>query len=288
MTMLLASAAVLLRLAGFFTEPWLDDEDIHAVVGESNRVLWTMAENRPLSVVTWNIERGIRFERVAETLDALDADIVLLQEVDRFCSRSDGRDVPRELAVRLRMNWVSGGEFQEIGEGRHGEPCVSGQAILSRLPLVDAHVLRFDDQASMKWRLNPAQPRRGGRVALGVRTGGVLVYSLHLESGSDEMLRGRQVGELVEGLDDGAAPVIIGGDFNNRGGQQSPMFEPLAAAGFRNTLSADESSRARRSIDWIFVRDSEGHARVVRVEDASDHDPVVARISGAASGRPRF
>ena len=288
MTMLLALAGALLRLAGFFTEPWLDDEDIHAVVGESNRVLWTMAEKRPLSVVTWNIERGIRFERVAETLDALDADIVLLQEVDRFCSRSDGRDVPRELAVRLRMNWVSGGEFQEIGEGRHGEPCVSGQAILSRLPLVDAHVIRFDDQASMKWRLNPAQPRRGGRVALGVRTGGLLVYSLHLESGSDEMLRGRQVAELVEGVDDGAAPVIIGGDFNNRGGQQSPMFDPLAAAGFRNTLTADESSRARRSIDWIFLRDSEGHARVVRVEDASDHDPVVARISGTASGRPRF
>ena len=288
MTMLLAFVGALLRLAGFFTEPWLNDEDIHAVVGESNRVLWTMADERPLSVVTWNIERGVRFERVAETLEALDADIILLQEVDRFCSRSDGRDVPRELAVRLRMNWVSGGEFQEIGEGRQGEPCVSGQAILSRWPLVDAHVIRFDDQAAMKWRLNPAQPRRGGRVALGARAGGVLVYSLHLESGSDELLRGRQVGELVEGLDANAAPVIIGGDFNNRGGHESPMFGPLAAAGFRNTLTADESSRARRSIDWIFVRDSRGHARVVRADDASDHDPVAARVAVEGTVQPRF
>jgi endonuclease/exonuclease/phosphatase family metal-dependent hydrolase len=286
--MMLAFVGALLRLVGFFTEPWLNDDDIHAVVGESNRVLWTMAETRPLSVVTWNIERGIRFERIAETLEALDADIILLQEVDRFCSRSEGRDVPRELAVRLRMNWVSGGEFQEIGEGRQGEPCVSGQAILSRLSLVDAHVIRFDDQASMKWRLNPAQPRRGGRVALGVRTGGLLMYSLHLESGSDEMLRGRQVSELVEGLDAGAAPVIVAGDFNNRGGQESPMFGPLAAAGFHNTLTADESSRARRSIDWIFVRDSVGRARVVRADDASDHDPVVVRISTGGAGRPRF
>ena len=288
MTILLAFVGALLRLAGFFTEPWLNDEDIHAVVGESNRVLWTMAEERPLSVVTWNIERGVHFERVAATLDAMDADIILLQEVDRFCSRSDGRDVPRELAVRLRMNWVSGGEFQEIGEGRQGEPCVSGQAILSRLPLVDAHVIRFDDQAAMKWRLNPAQPRRGGRVALGVRTGGVLVYSLHLESGSDELRRGRQVGELVEGLDVNAAPVVIGGDFNNRGGKESPMFGSLATAGFRNTLTADESSRARRSIDWIFVRGSEGQARVVRADDASDHDPVVARVAINGSVRPRF
>lgn len=288
MTMLLAFVGALLRLAGFFTEPWLNDEDIHAVVGESSRVLWTKADDRPLSVVTWNIERGVHFERVAETLDALDADIILLQEVDRFCSRSDGRDVPRELAVRLRMNWVSGGEFQEIGEGRQGEPCVSGQAILSRLPLADAHVIRFDDQASMKWRLNPAQPRRGGRVALGAWTGGVLVYTLHLESGSDEVLRGRQVSELVEELGDGAAPVIVAGDFNNRGGLESSMFGPLAAAGFRSTLTSDESSRARRSIDWIFVRDTEGQARVVRADDASDHDPVVARIASEGSVEPRF
>jgi endonuclease/exonuclease/phosphatase family metal-dependent hydrolase len=288
MAMLLAIAATLLRLTGFFTEPWLDDEDIHAVVGESNRVLWTRADDRALSVVTWNIERGVHFERVAAVLETLDADVILLQEVDRFCSRSDGRDVPRELAVRLRLNWVSGGEFQEIGEGRQGEPCVSGQAILSRLPIADAHVVRFDDQASMKWRFNPAQPRRGGRVALGARAGGVLVYSLHLESGGDEVLRGRQVSELLSGLGPGSGPVIIAGDFNNRGDLESPMFAPLSISGFQNTLTRDESARARRRIDWIFVKEAGGHARVVRADDASDHDPVIANIATTISVQPRF
>ena len=106
MTLLLAFVGALLRLAGFFTEPWLNDEDIHAVVGETSRVLWTRADDRPLSVVTWNIERGVHFERVAETLDGLDADIILLQEVDRFCSRSDGRDVPHHIAHQLRRRRV--------------------------------------------------------------------------------------------------------------------------------------------------------------------------------------
>jgi len=205
-------------------------------------------------------------------------------DIDRFCSRSDKRDVPRELAVRLRLNWVSGGEFQEIGEGRQGEACVTGQEILSRLPIADAHVIRFDDQASLKWRFNPAQPRRGGRVALGARTGGVLVYSLHLESGGDEALRARQLAALAGEAHDAALPVIIAGDFNNRGGLDSPMFASLAPAGFANTPAGDTAGLARRPIDWIFGKGVAGTARVVRADIASDHDPVVARISV----QPRF
>ena len=272
-------AAAFLRLTGFFIEPQLDDEDIHAVIGESSRVLWAATDTRPLTFVTWNIERGIRFEQVADILEAIDADVVLLQEVDRFCSRSERRDVPRELAVRLRMNWVSGGEFQEIGEGRRGEPCVSGQAILSRLPISDAHVIRFDEQAPLKWRLNPAQPRRGGRVALGARTGGMVVYSLHLESGSDEGLRSRQITEVVAAADGEALPVVIGGDFNSGGYPDSTSFAALGLAGFANTAASGGAQSARRPIDWIFVRGGTGNARLVYGEGASDHDPIVVAIS---------
>lgn len=280
MSWLTAFALALFRFTGFFTEPQLADHEIHAVAGEPARVMAAAAPERPVTVVTWNIERGTRFDRVAGVLADLDADVILLQEADRFCSRSGDRDVARELAVRLHMNFVTGGEFQEIGEGRRGRPCVSGQAILSRLPIDDPATLRFSDQATLKWRLNPAQPRRGGRIALRARTAGITFYSVHLESGGDERRRGNQVQDIVR---DSAAheTVIVGGDFNNLGDATSPMFAGLASAGFANATSNQTGDQqvARRPIDWIFSKGVTAAANVVRAADASDHDPVIAQTS---------
>ncbi len=279
MTLLIAFALALLRLTGFIVEPRLDDEEIHAVSGEPSRIVAAAAADRPLTIVTWNIERGAKFDRIADVLATIDADVILLQEADRFCSRSDHRDVARDLAAQLRMNFITAGEFQEIGEGRRGRPCVSGQAILSRTPIDDAAAVRFADQATLKWRLNPAQPRRGGRMALRARTAGVTFYSVHLESGSDEARRANQVRELVEDASTAAAPVIIGGDFNNLGDAGTPMFGPLSANGFANALTVDalDQTVARRPIDWIFAKGAPVLARVLRAPDASDHDPVIAR-----------
>ncbi len=279
MSLLAAFALAVFRLAGFFFEPRLDDHEIHAVAGERSRVMWPLAPDRPLTIVTWNIERGVRFDRVAAVLDELDADVILLQEVDRFCSRSGDRDVARDLAIELGMNFVSAGEFQEIGEGSRDKPCVSGQAVLSRMQIDEATTVRFEDQASLKWRLNPAQPRRGGRIALRARTGGAVFYSVHLESGADEERRSKQVFDILQDVPRDQGPVIIGGDFNNRGDAASAMFSGLRAAGFGNAMPVDEIERreARRPIDWIFARNTSAKAEVMRAPDASDHDPVIAR-----------
>ena len=186
----------------------------------------------------------------------------------------------RPLAVvQLGMNYVTAGEFQEIGEGRRGRPCLSGQAILSRLPIADATTVRFEDQASLKWRLNPAQPRRGGRMALRARIAGALFYSVHLESGSDERRRANQIADILANVPAAGEPVIIGGDFNNVGGEDSAMFSALRAAGFTNAMSANaiERGAARRPIDWIFTKRIRATSEVVRAAEASDHDPVIAR-----------
>jgi endonuclease/exonuclease/phosphatase family metal-dependent hydrolase len=178
------------------------------------------------------------------------------------------------LNSALRMNWISAGEFQEIGEGRRGSPCVSGQAILSRSAIDTAVVLRFDDQATLKWKLNPAQPRRGARIALRASIGGMTIYNLHLESGSNEERRGLQVNEVVKDARAMRAPIVVGGDFNNAGRSDSFMFDGLTAAGFTNTMNLDRQI-ARRPIDWIFTKDLKGTAAPVRAPDVSDHDPVV-------------
>lgn len=275
MALSLALALALLRMIGFFTEPRLAGEDIHAIDGERSRVISPLAPERPERIVTWNIERGIRFEAIRSVLEELDADVVLLQEVDRLCSRSGNRDVARDLAVALGMNWVAAGEFQEIGEGRRGTACLSGQAILSRQPIHDVSAVRFQDQASMKWRLNPAQPRRGARMALRASTGGAVFYSIHLESGGNERLRASQVRDIVADANRQADPVMIGGDFNTTGGMDSPVFSALSSAGFSNAAAVNTTSIARRPIDWIFMSRISGTATTVGAPDASDHDPVV-------------
>ena len=51
------------------------------------------ARGRPVRVVQWNIERGYKFDEIVQTLKILDADVLLLQEIDVGCDRSGQRDV---------------------------------------------------------------------------------------------------------------------------------------------------------------------------------------------------
>jgi hypothetical protein len=68
----------------------LEDYRSDAVAGHA----WAAAaRGRPIRVVQWNIERGYAFAEILQTLRDLDADIIVLQEIDIGCDRSDGRDV---------------------------------------------------------------------------------------------------------------------------------------------------------------------------------------------------
>ena len=271
------------RLAGYVTEPRLSDAEIHAIAGEPVR-LTSMSISRPLRIVTWNIERGVRLQKIVTTLKALEPDIVLLQEVDRYCKRSGNLDVARELGRLLEMNWVSAGEFQEIGEAKGTVAAMTGQAILSRDAITDASVIVFADQSSMRWRLNPLQPRRGGRIALRARTAGLLVYSLHLESVGGDHQRSRQLKDVLSDQSwQRADDVVIAGDFNNAVGFRSSMFAGFGSAGFVDALGNAPRRTAvnlRHPIDWLFAKGAR-HAsgRVERVEHASDHYPLIATIS---------
>jgi endonuclease/exonuclease/phosphatase family metal-dependent hydrolase len=286
-----------LRLFGFLFDPLLDDDEIHRVVGEPSRVNREPADASDLRIVTWNIERGLAYDSILAVLRRLDADVILLQEVDRDCRRTEYRDVARDLAHALDLNWVAAGEFQEIGEGRGSRPAISGQATLSKFPIRRSEVLRFKAQDKWRWSINPVQPRRGGRMALTSETGGVVVYNTHIESGGREKLKRRQIGEILAHQSHTIAPgvpVLIGGDFNNGQLHHSPMLSSLNAAEFADALGAHEHRGATslgqpHPIDWIFVRNlSPLRGRVVEERSASDHSPVLAEfqlISSLLTGR---
>lgn len=295
LTFVLGALAVL-RLIGHFTDPWLSSPQIHHVVGEPARI--TVAEPpASLRVVTWNIEQGARFGDISQQLQRMNADVVLLQEADIACRRSGNRNVPRDLAHALEMNWVAAGEFQEIGESSKGVPALTTQAILSRYPITGATTIRFSSQALLRWKLSPVQPRRGARIALKARTAGVQMYNAHIESGGNEMLRTRQMRQI---LDDYAhnhtesGRAIIAGDFNNIPASRSPMLRALGEDGFENALDGTAPVRTstgnKHPIDWIFVRGLTAEGQVVDTGDASDHFPVMAEITRAAllpDGRER-
>jgi endonuclease/exonuclease/phosphatase family metal-dependent hydrolase len=285
-----------LRVLGFVMDPLLSNTEIHQVVGEPARVERPQIRGDHLEVITWNIERGTEYDSIVKVLRTLDADILLLQEVDRHCRRTGYRDVARDLAHALEMNWVSTGEFQEIGEARGDQPAITGQAILSRFPIENTEVIRFKAQDRWRWSINPVQPRRGGRIALKARSGGILLYNTHIESGHNDKLQRQQIAEILadQARESATQPaVLIGGDFNNgpllQSSLASPssMFGSLNAAAFADALG-DADKRGPTSfgqehpIDWIFVKNvTPLRGRVVDAPDASDHFPVFAALEAA-------
>ena len=272
----------ILRLVGYVTNPRLTEAEIHRIAGEPTRSVRAPAPAGPMTVVTWNIERGVRYPEIVEALRSINPDLVLLQEVDQFCARSGMRDIARDLADALNMNWVSAGEFQEIGEGRGDVPALTGQALLSRYPIEDPGVIVFTNQSGLRWRFNPAQPRRGGRIALRARTAGFLIYNLHIESGGSDALLLKQLNEVLADQARYPGETIIGGDFNNTAGVIDAMRAVVGAAGFVDALgegSRQTSVRHNYPIDWLFVRmDGQTSGKVERLDGVSDHYPMMTSL----------
>jgi endonuclease/exonuclease/phosphatase family metal-dependent hydrolase len=279
----------LVRLTGHVTDPMLDADQIHAVIGEPARFERDAPTDGRLTVVSWNIAQGKRYDEIRNALRDLDADIYLLQEVDMNVRRTDYREVARALADDLGMNWVFAGEFQEIGQAGGSAPALTGQAVLSRYPIHDATALRFETQAGLRWKLDPFQPRRGGRMALRAESAGVLLYNAHIESAKNDAFRHKQVDEMLfdhvaSGRTD--RPMIVAGDFNtDQTPDRSPLIRCLTDGGFVDALGATDGLRRTsvshdQPLDWIFVRHlAAERGRVVEVRQASDHFPLEASIS---------
>jgi endonuclease/exonuclease/phosphatase family metal-dependent hydrolase len=154
-----------------------------------------------IRVATWNIERGLEFEAVkaafthnvrffrnlvrrgeagakinlstvlAQSEELRRADVIVLNEVDWGLNRTDYRNVAKELATAMGMNYAYGVEFVEVDpltlgtETFEGENAADkaelteniavdksrtlglhGTAILSRFPLENVRIVRFVNQ----------------------------------------------------------------------------------------------------------------------------------------------
>jgi endonuclease/exonuclease/phosphatase family metal-dependent hydrolase len=223
-------------------------------------------------------------------LASLEPDVCLLQEVDVGCRRSGFRNVAQWLAERLQMNWLFGGEFQEVGQGRANTAALTGQAILSRYPLMLPRVIPFTHQARLRWRASPIQPRRGARMALRAHTAGLRVYNAHIESGKNDAFRRKQLADVGAEEDAVAAPherVVIAGDFNCGPLGYVSMLDTLHQRGFVDALGGDPGTRRttirnQHALDWVVVRGLTVLSAGVATNHAgSDHYPVWAKVQAS-------
>jgi endonuclease/exonuclease/phosphatase family metal-dependent hydrolase len=252
-----------------------------------------------IRVVNWNINRGLRLQGVIEFLATAKADVVLLQESDLNARRTHHLNVAKEIAQKLQLNYVFGREFQELTQGSRASPAYHGQATLSRWPLSNSRILRFQKQSNFwhpRWflpEIEPFQERIGGRLALVCETTiagkRVVTYNVHLESKGDDALRCSQMEETLEDARryEKGTPIVLAGDFNfdvSGGSASTAIRQAQFQDAFANQhvpTTPHSFLEPGRSIDWIFIR-GPIHATSASVHSsisASDHYPLSVVLS---------
>jgi endonuclease/exonuclease/phosphatase family metal-dependent hydrolase len=210
---------------------------------------------RPVRLVAWNVQRGARFEAIADAFRRdrclSQADVVLLTEVDCGLGRSANRNVARELAEALGRSYVFAPSYLTLrddwGENRTGAAnttALAGTAILSRLAIRRAENV---DMPALRDKFSSSERRLGSKRALLVEVdapaGPLLVGACHLDSNASPRQRALQLGALLDRMREGA-PAIVGGDFNS-----STHDLSSALASVRDVVRKLLTAGLRRSID---------------------------------------
>lgn len=239
-----------------------------------------------LTLLSYNIHGGVGLDgvldldRVADVIQVCDADVVALQEVDRFRrEQSRFEDQPGLLAKRLGMHLAYAANLDE--EPAHpGAPRAQyGTALLSRLPITASTttLLPCFDGSEQRGLLDASVT-----VADAAGDGRPLrVLGTHLQWDS-ETERTRQAEAIVATLDE--RPTLLLGDLNTIPG--SPSYRCLEAhledawtlvgEGEGHTFEAEPPPRR---IDYVWVGGGvQAVSAVVVASVASDHSALRVEV----------
>lgn len=179
-------------------------------------------------VVQWNIERGMKMDAIVSDLRALNADFIVLQELDVNCRRSSYVNVPKELAKALQAELYFVCEFEELdspcrsasnaagpqsqppqetagnaGRHFHGNAILSLRATMREATVVLHTTTVHWDEDGIKYN----EPRRGFRSALRVRVDSaertspqmppLYIYCCHFEVFCGALTRVRQLADCM-------------------------------------------------------------------------------------------
>lgn len=231
-----------------------------------------------LRVLCYNIHYGqgtdgeYNLQRLADVINAAKPDLVALQEVDVGVERSGRLHEARRLAELTNM-------AVRYGPTQHYQGGLYGNAVLTRLPILDVHIQPLPYTESTPDRTT--YPR--GAVAVTVRLPNdkpLKFISTHFQHNvaEDRVAEAKAVNRHFAG-DDGT--VILAGDMNAVPGSEpitileqkwSNAIDPQAAP-------SAPSKNPRSRIDYVFWRGASLKmisSEVIAEPLASDHCPVLA------------
>jgi endonuclease/exonuclease/phosphatase family metal-dependent hydrolase len=179
-------------------------------------------------VVSWNIERGKRFEPLCAVLgghpELSQADVLLLNEVDLGMGRSGNLHVARELARLLGMRYVfcnshlvlSPGDSAERDHGMPNRLGLHGNAVLSRFPITRFEAVVLPELTD---KFEVLEKRLGEKRALicdlDLPDGPLRVAAVHLDPFASSRHRAAQLDRILSRLlAAGPARLLLGGDLN--------------------------------------------------------------------------
>ncbi len=259
---------------------------------------YNIAHGRGLATSNWRggtaEERQTRLAQIADLLRALDADIVVLNEVDFDSSWSLSKNQARYLAIQAGYPYWA--EQRNLDFRVLIWKWRFGNAILSRYPIVQANVIDLPGFSTVETFF--AGKKRGLECTIAVNGVEMRILGAHFSHRS-EVVRARSAEMIAEIASSDTMPTIVAGDLNsspkgfpnsqtdkNAGNavdildasslfQRRPEQPPPDPAEL--TFRADQP---KWIIDWILVPRN-CHILDYRVESSelSDHRPVVAELS---------
>lgn len=239
-------------------------------------------EKVDVKVMSYNIHHGVgidgvlSLERITDVIRDSGAEIVGLQEVDRFYgARSDFQDQAKRLAELLGYHYIYGANLNLPAAEGQTENRQYGTAILSKYPIIyseNTHLSSF------------GREQRGVLFAkINIRGVHLGVYNTHLALSASDRLT--QVAEIQELASQYNGPKVIIGDLNAlpnsdevqylmREGNFSDTFEGVE---YNNTFPVINPDRR---IDYILTSNGiEFSNQQVLHTEASDHLPILTHLT---------
>jgi endonuclease/exonuclease/phosphatase family metal-dependent hydrolase len=225
-----------------------------------------------MRVGTFNIKHGengdgrVDLRRLAAACRSLSADVLAIQEVDRFARRTGFRDQMRVIARATGLRAV-------FGEAARRRWRSYGNVLLARGPITDVEVLKLPRPAA-------GEPRVAIVARVTVNGVGLSVGATHLSFRKGE--GAAQLAVLLAALAERDGPRLLLGDLNIGPEMVVPA---VTAAGY--TVAPTEATfpagAPRARIDYVAVSGLEVVSASTPAVGTSDHLPVLADVAVPAA-----
>lgn len=273
------------------------DEPQESPVTELGLACYNIAHGRGLATSNWEggdrAERLARLDQIAELLKQMDADVVVLNEVDFDSSWSYSVNQAGYLAERAGYAYWA--EERNLDFRFLAWKWRFGNAILSRYPIANAEVVDLPSYET--WETVLAGKKRGVMCDIDLGDQTIRIIGAHLSHRS-EALRVKSALLLASIASEGRLPTVVAGDLNSTAPgfpkcstdpNGSNAIETLDSSGYFQRLplippeTPEEltfrSSNPSSIIDWVLIPpDWQFLQYSVELSELSDHRPICATV----------